>query len=93
VNYSLNSLGLSEKLKAFYTKISNVQFCMEKVLQTLLVCLCLAEGMNGTRQEPHGFFAVLGIRIRMYLDLPDPDPDPIDRGMDPDPAPDPSLFP
>ncbi len=29
--------------------------------------------------------AMLGIRVRMYLDLPDPDP--LFRGMDPDPAP------
>ncbi len=35
------------------------------------------------------FFAMLGIRIRMFLGLQDPDPV---RGTDPDAAPDPSLF-
>jgi hypothetical protein len=41
--------------------------------------------------EMHGFYSVLGIRIRrirMFLGHPDP----LVRGMDPDPAPDPSLF-
>jgi hypothetical protein len=57
----------------------------------ILVCLCYDKGINGTRQEPHGFSAVLGIRIRMFLGLPDPDP--TVRGKDPAPAPDPFLFP
>ncbi len=36
------------------------------------------------------FYAVLRIRIHMFLGLPDPDP--LVRGMDPDPAPDPSII-
>jgi hypothetical protein len=43
----------------------------------------------GTRKA---WNAVLGIRIRMFLDLLDPDPDPLVRGTDPNPVPDPSLF-
>ncbi len=41
------------------------------------------------RQKPT---AMLGIRIRMFLDLLDPDPHPLVRGTDPDQGPDPSLF-
>jgi hypothetical protein len=36
------------------------------------------------------FFAVLVVRIRMFLGLSDPDP--LVRGTDPYPTPDPSLF-